>query len=317
MSRPEYIPLSDEAARAVAGPASRYAALIEDAFNVLMETPGGGVSIDGDAKSRAGAKQAVSALAAQADSGREVTEADVRVAIGNARAGTGKAPAGGLPSGRRGQVAPRTPGQARYLDALTKCDLVFGLGPAGTGKTFLAVAHGAGLLLRGEVDRLIVSRPAVEAGERLGFLPGDMNEKVDPYMAPVWEALTDILGAEQLRRRREKGEIEVAPIAFLRGRTLSHAFIIIDEAQNTTRLQMKMVLTRIGEGSRMAVTGDPSQIDLVNAADSGLAHAVGLLEGVEGVGVNRFTAQDIVRHPMVERIVRAYDADAAKSGRAI
>ena len=317
MSRPEYIPLSDEAARAVAGPASRHAALIEDAFNVLMETPGGGVSIDGDAKSRAGAKQAVSALAAQADSGREVTEADVRVAIGNARAGTGKAPAGGLPSGRRGQVAPRTPGQARYLEALTKCDLVFGLGPAGTGKTFLAVAHGAGLLLRGEVDRLIVSRPAVEAGERLGFLPGDMNEKVDPYMAPVWEALTDILGAEQLRRRREKGEIEVAPIAFLRGRTLSHAFIIIDEAQNTTRLQMKMVLTRIGEGSRMAVTGDPSQIDLVNAADSGLAHAVGLLEGVEGVGVNRFTAQDIVRHPMVERIVRAYDADAAKSGRAI
>ena len=317
MSRPEYIPLSDEAARAVTGPASRHAALIEDAFNVLMETPGGGVSIDGDAKSRAGAKQAVSALAAQADSGREVTEADVRVAIGNARAGTGKAPAGGLPSGRRGQVAPRTPGQARYLDALTKCDLVFGLGPAGTGKTFLAVAHGAGLLLRGEVDRLIVSRPAVEAGERLGFLPGDMNEKVDPYMAPVWEALTDILGAEQLRRRREKGEIEVAPIAFLRGRTLSHAFIIIDEAQNTTRLQMKMVLTRIGEGSRMAVTGDPSQIDLVNAADSGLAHAVGLLEGVEGVGVNRFTAQDIVRHPMVERIVRAYDADAAKSGRAI
>ena len=317
MSRPEYIPLSDEAARAVTGPASRHAALIEDAFNVLMETPGGGVSIDGDAKSRAGAKQAVSALAAQADSGREVTEADVRVAIGNARAGTGKAPAGGLPSGRRGQVAPRTPGQARYLDALTKCDLVFGLGPAGTGKTFLAVAHGAGLLLRGEVDRLIVSRPAVEAGERLGFLPGDMNEKVDPYMAPVWEALTDIIGAEQLRRRREKGEIEVAPIAFLRGRTLSHAFIIIDEAQNTTRLQMKMVLTRIGEGSRMAVTGDPSQIDLVNAADSGLAHAVGLLEGVQGVGVNRFSVEDVVRHPMVERIVRAYDADAAKSGRAI
>ena len=304
MSRPEYIPLPDEAARAVAGPASRHAALIEDAFNVLMETPGGGVSIDGDANSRAGAKQAVSALAAQADSGREVTEADVRVAIGNARAGTG-------------QVAPRTPGQARYLDALTKCDLVFGLGPAGTGKTFLAVAHGAGLLLRGEVDRLIVSRPAVEAGERLGFLPGDMNEKVDPYMAPVWEALTDIIGAEQLRRRREKGEIEVAPIAFLRGRTLSHAFIIIDEAQNTTRLQMKMVLTRIGEGSRMAVTGDPSQIDLVNAADSGLAHAVGLLEGVQGVGVNRFSVEDVVRHPMVERIVRAYDADAAKSGRAI
>ena len=317
MSRPEYIPLSDAAARAVAGPASRHAALIEDAFNVLIETPGGGVSVDGDAKSRAGAKQAVSAVAAMADSGRDVTEADVRVAIGNARSGTGKSPAGGLPTGRRGQVSPRTPGQARYLDALNRCELVFGLGPAGTGKTFLAVAHGAGLLLRGEVDRLIVSRPAVEAGERLGFLPGDMNEKVDPYMAPVWEALTDILGVEQFRRRREKGEIEVAPIAFLRGRTLSHAFIIVDEAQNTTRLQMKMVLTRIGEGSRMAVTGDPSQIDLVNAADSGLAHAVGLLEGVQGVGVNRFSVEDVVRHPMVERIVRAYDADAAKNGRAV
>jgi phosphate starvation-inducible PhoH-like protein len=317
VSRPEYIPLSDAAARAVAGPASRHAALIEDAFNVLIETPGGGVSIDGDAKSRAGAKQAVNTLAALADSGREISEADVRVAIGNARSGTGKSPAGGLPTGRRGQVAPRTPGQARYLEALNRCELVFGLGPAGTGKTFLAVAHGAGLLLRGEVDRLIVSRPAVEAGERLGFLPGDMNEKVDPYMAPVFEALGDILGAEQFRRRREKGEIEVAPIAFLRGRTLSHAFVIVDEAQNTTRLQMKMVLTRIGEGSRMAVTGDPTQIDLVNAADSGLAHAVGLLEGVEGVGVNRFSVEDVVRHPMVERIVRAYDADAAKNGRAV
>lgn len=316
MSRPEYVPLSDAALRAVAGAASRHAALIEDAFDVLIETPGGGVSIDGDAKSRNAAKQAVSAIAAQADAGREVSEADVRVAIGAARSGSGRSPAG-LPAGRRGQVAPRTAGQARYLQALASCELVFGLGPAGTGKTFLAVAHGAGLLLRGEVDRLIVSRPAVEAGERLGFLPGDLTEKVDPYMAPVWEALTDILGADQFRRRREKGEIEVAPIAFLRGRTLSHAFVIVDEAQNTTRLQMKMVLTRIGEGSRMAVTGDPTQIDLVNPADSGLAHAVGLLEGLEGVGVNRFSVEDVVRHPMVARIVKAYDADAAKSGRAI
>jgi len=155
----------------------------------------------------------------------------------------------------------------------------------------------------------------VEAGERLGFLPGDLSEKVDPYMAPVWEALTDILGAEQFRRRREKGEIEVVPIAFMRGRTLSHAFVIVDEAQNTSRLQMKMVLTRLGEGARMAVTGDPTQIDLVNPTDSGLAHAVSLLEGVKGVGVNRFTVEDVVRHPMVERIVRAYDADAAKRGR--
>ena len=321
MSRaPEFITLSDVASRAVAGANSRHAALIEDAFDVLVETPGGGVSLTGDAKGRAQAKKVVQAIAERADQGHDIAEADVRVAIGTARtggAGAGSLGVGALPIGRRGQVAPKTKTQAEYLQALGACELVFGVGPAGTGKTFLAVAHGAGLLLRGEVDRLIVSRPAVEAGERLGFLPGDLTEKVDPYMAPVWEALTDILGAEQLRRRREKGEIEVAPIAFLRGRTLAHAFVICDEAQNATRLQMKMVLTRLGEGARMVVTGDPSQIDLVNSSDSGLAHAVGLLEGVKGVGVNRFTADDVVRHPMVERIVRAYDADAAKRGRSI
>jgi phosphate starvation-inducible PhoH-like protein len=309
---PEFITLSDVAVRAVAGANSRHAALIEDAFGVLVETPGGGVSVSGDAKGRTQAKKAVQAIAARADQGLEIAEADVRVAIGQAR--SGQTPVG-LPVGRRGQVAPKTPMQAEYLQALGRCELVFGLGPAGTGKTFLAVAHGAGLLLRGDVDRLIVSRPAVEAGERLGFLPGDLTEKVDPYMAPVWEALTDILGADQLRRRREKGEIEVAPIAFLRGRTLSHAFVIVDEAQNATRLQMKMVLTRLGEGARMVVTGDPSQIDLVNPMDSGLWHAVSLLEGVKGIGVTRFTAEDVVRHPLVERIVRAYDADAAKTGR--
>ncbi|MFC3068093.1 PhoH family protein [Phenylobacterium soli] len=317
MSRaPEFIHLSDAAVRAVAGANSRHAALIEDAFGVLLETPGGGVSVQGDSKARAQAKKAVQTIAERADQGLEIAEADVRVAIGQAKSGgPGGASAGGLPVGRRGQVAPKTAAQANYLQALAKCDLTFGLGPAGTGKTFLAVAHGAGLLLRGEVDRLIVSRPAVEAGERLGFLPGDLTEKVDPYMAPVWEALTDILGAEQLRRRREKGEIEVAPIAFLRGRTLSHAYIIVDEAQNATRLQMKMVLTRLGEGARMVVTGDPTQIDLVNPQDSGLAHAVGLLEDVKGIGVVRFSAEDVVRHPLVERIVRAYDADAAKRGR--
>jgi len=308
---PEFIALSDAAVRAVAGTNSRHAALLEDAFGVLVETPGGGVSLSGDAKSRGLAKKAVQAIADRADQGIEVAEADVRVAIGQVRTGSGAAP-GALPVGRRGQVAPKTATQAKYLDALARCEMVFGLGPAGTGKTFLAVAHGAGLLMRGEVDRLIVSRPAVEAGERLGFLPGDLNEKVDPYMAPVWEALTDILGADQLRRRREKGEIEVAPIAFLRGRTLSHAYVIVDEAQNATRLQMKMVLTRLGEGARMVITGDPTQIDLVNAFDSGLAHAVGLLEDVKGIGVVRFSSEDVVRHPLVERIVKAYDADAAR-----
>lgn len=318
MSRPpEFLPLSDEAARAVYGPGGRHAALIEDAFKVLIETPGGGVSVQGDARGRAQAKRAIQTLAEIVDAGAEASEADVRVAVGEARSGgsaAGSAPATAAAGGaaRRGPVSPKTRTQAQYMDMLGRYDVTFGLGPAGTGKTFLAVAHGAGMLMRGDVDRLIVTRPAVEAGEKLGFLPGDLTEKVDPYMAPVWEALTQIVGTEQLRRRRDKGEIEVAPIAFMRGRTLSHAYVIVDEAQNTSRLQMKMVLTRLGEGSRMAVTGDPSQIDLLNAADSGLAHAVSILEGVEGVGVTRFSAEDVVRHPMVARIVKAYDADAAK-----
>ena len=306
----EFMPLSEDAVRAASGPSGRHAALIEDAFHVLVETPGGGVSLNGEARARRAAKQAVETLAARADAGLDVTPADVRVAIDEARRGGG----GGKPIGRRGAVGAKTQAQARYLELMARHDLVFSLGPAGTGKTFLAVAHGAGLLLSGEVDRLVITRPAVEAGERLGFLPGDLIEKVDPYMAPIFEALTDILGAEQLKRRRDRGEIEVAPIAFMRGRTLAHAFVIVDEAQNASRLQMKMVLTRLGEGARMTVTGDPSQIDLPRADDSGLAHAVSILEGVDGVAVMRFAAGDVVRHPLVERIVRAYDADAARRG---
>ncbi|MEH0195002.1 phosphate starvation-inducible protein PhoH [Caulobacter zeae] len=309
MSRtPEFLPLSDDAVVAVTGPSGRHAALIEDAFKVLLETPGGGVKITGDVKGRSAAKRALLALAERADAGHEVVEADIRVAVGEAHSAGGQASPRAV---RRGAVSPKTKNQAAYMEQMARHPLVFGLGPAGTGKTFLAVAQGAGMLLRGEVDRLIVTRPAVEAGEKLGFLPGDLNEKVDPYMAPVWEALTDIMGAEQLRRRRDKGEIEVAPIAFMRGRTLAHAFVIVDEAQNCSRLQMKMVLTRLGEGARMVVTGDPTQIDLLNPRDSGLAHAVSILDGVEGVAVARFTSTDVVRHPLVERIVKAYDADAA------
>jgi phosphate starvation-inducible PhoH-like protein len=290
--------------------------LIEDAFAVLMETPGGGVRLRGDAKAREGAKRAVDMIARRAETGAGVDESDVRAAITAARVGdTPPGQGASLALGRRGVIAPKTPAQARYLEALSQCELVFGTGPAGTGKTFVAVAYGASLLMRGEVDRLVVTRPAVEAGERLGFLPGDLNEKVDPYLAPIWEALSDIMGGEALRRRRDRGEIEVAPIAFMRGRTLSHAFIIVDEAQNTSRLQMKMVLTRLGEGARMAVTGDPSQVDLLNQNDSGLFHAISILEGVKGVAVSRFEASDVVRHPMVERIVKAYDADAAKRSR--
>ena len=312
MSRaaPEFLVLSDAAVRAVSGPGGGHAALLEHAFEVMIETPGGEVSVRGDAKGRSGARRAIEALAARIETGAEVEESDVRAAIVAARAGDGPIPSGSsLPLGRRGVTAPKTKAQAAYLEALASHELVFGVGPAGTGKTYLAVAYGASLLLRGEVDRLVVARPAVEAGERLGFLPGDLTEKVDPYLAPIWEALADLMGAEALRRRRDRGEIEVAPIAFMRGRTLSQAFVIVDEAQNASRLQMKMVLTRLGEGARMAVTGDPSQVDLINRADSGLAHAVSILEGVKGVAVSRFEASDVVRHPLVERIVKAYDAD--------
>jgi len=315
-SEAEFVALSDAALREVVGPNSRHLALIEDAFSVLIEAPGGGVSIAGHGRDRARTKEVIAAVAERVATGAPVTEGDVRVAITAARSGDfPKGPGARTPvTARRGggAVGPKTAAQAAYLDCLSRYDLVFGIGPAGTGKTFLAVAHGAGLLMRGEVDRLIVTRPAVEAGEKLGFLPGDLTEKVDPYMAPVWEALTDIMGGDQLRRRRDKGEIEVAPIAFMRGRTLSHAYVIVDEAQNASRLQMKMVLTRLGEGARMVVTGDPSQIDLLNPNDSGLAHALRILDGVEGVAMARFEAKDVVRHPLVERIVRAYDADTAR-----
>ena len=317
-SSEEFLPYDEAVVRAVAGPQSRHAALLEDAFRVLVETPGGGVRLRGEAPARGAARRAVDAIARRIEAGAEVAESDVRAAVTAARHGdsppAARAPGVGapaqLPPGRRGSTAPKTAAQARYVEALAANDLVFGVGPAGTGKTFMAVAFGAGLLLRGEVDRLVVTRPAVEAGERLGFLPGDLSEKVDPYMAPIWEALNDILGPDAVRRRREKGEIEVAPIAFMRGRTLNNAFVIVDEAQNTSRLQMKMVLTRLGEGARMAVTGDPGQVDLPRVEDSGLAHAVRILEGVKGVGVSRFEATDVVRHPLVERIVRAYDKDA-------
>jgi phosphate starvation-inducible PhoH-like protein len=307
----EFVPLSDDAVRAVSGPNSRHAALLEAAFDILIETPGGGVSMrGGDTKGRAAAKRAIRAIAARAETGAEVAEADVRAMVGAARAGESSQFGANLTVGRRGPIAPKTAAQARYIEQLESKELVFGVGPAGTGKTFLAVAYGATLLTQGKVDRLVITRPAVEAGERLGFLPGDLMEKVDPYLAPIWSALDDILGPDNARRRRDRGEIEVAPLAFMRGRTLAHAYVIVDEAQNTTRLQMKMVLTRLGEGARMVVTGDPSQVDLINPRDSGLSQAVRILDGVEGVGVSTFGAEDVVRHKLVERIVRAYDADA-------
>jgi phosphate starvation-inducible PhoH-like protein len=212
---------------------------------------------------------------------------------------------------RKKTIVPRTLAQTHYMRELVDNDIIFALGPAGTGKTYIAVAQAVSQLITGSVQRLILSRPAVEAGEKLGFLPGDMKEKVDPYLRPLYDALNDCLPAEQVERRIASGEIEIAPIAFMRGRTLADAFIILDEAQNTTPAQMKMFLTRFGERSRMVVCGDPKQVDLpggVNA--SGLADAVGRLEGVEGIAVSRFTAADVVRHPIVGRIVEAYEGPA-------
>ncbi len=208
---------------------------------------------------------------------------------------------------RKRRLNPRSPGQADYIKAMQRHELVFGVGPAGTGKTYMAVAYGVSLLLNGEVERIILSRPAVEAGERLGFLPGDMKDKVDPYLRPLYDALHDMLPSDQVLSRLENGEIEIAPLAFMRGRTLSNAFVILDEAQNTTPVQMKMFLTRLGERSRMVVTGDLSQVDLPNGQPSGLRDASETLAKLEEVGFVQFAHADIVRHELVTKIVRAYD----------
>jgi phosphate starvation-inducible PhoH-like protein len=213
---------------------------------------------------------------------------------------------------RRRVVKARTPTQSTYIRALEKSDLVLGVGPAGTGKTYLAVAFAARCLERGVVERIILSRPAVEAGERLGFLPGDMREKVDPYLRPLYDALYDVLPPDKVERDIESGVIEIAPLAFMRGRTLANAFVILDEAQNTSTMQMKMFLTRLGENSKMVVTGDPSQIDLPPGQRSGLEEAVGLLTGIGGIEIVRFFNADIVRRDLVARIVEAYDQAVAQ-----
>jgi phosphate starvation-inducible PhoH-like protein len=208
---------------------------------------------------------------------------------------------------KRSDLRPRTPRQRDYLNNILKHDITFGVGPAGTGKTWLAVACAIDAMERDTVQRLVLTRPAVEAGERLGFLPGDLAQKVDPYLRPLYDALYDLMGFEKVQRLFEKQTIEIAPLAYMRGRTLNHAFVILDEAQNTTPEQMKMFLTRIGFGSKAVITGDPSQVDLPRGQDSGLAHAVKVLEDVQGIATTRFTSRDVVRHPLVARIVDAYD----------
>ncbi len=298
------------------GDHDRHLAKLEQGLEVRLACRGNRVSISGDPARVEAAQAALSVLWGRLCRGQGVASGDVDAAIRMSNARTAEAdprlPLSDLPAirTRRGSVGPRTPGQASYMDLLARHEMVFGIGPAGTGKTYLAVAQAVAMLSAGRVERIVLSRPAVEAGERLGFLPGDMKEKVDPYLRPLYDALGDMMPGDQVTRRIATGEIEVAPLAFMRGRTLAHAFVILDEAQNTTPAQMKMFLTRMGEGTRMVVTGDLSQVDLPPGTRSGLRDALDTLEGVQGIGVNRFDVRDVVRHPLVARIVDAYEQRA-------
>ncbi len=295
----------------------KHLAIVEQETDVLINPHGNRLFINGSPSSCLVAQAVFNELMQRLERGLSVEEDDVLAAIRLATNGGGAelittSSDRYLVNTRNKTISPRSPQQAKYIDALKKHDMVFGIGPAGTGKTYLAAAFGISLLLKKQVERLILSRPAVEAGERLGFLPGDMKEKVDPYLRPLYDALHDFIPKDQVTRKLDAGEIEVAPLAFMRGRTLSKAFVILDEAQNTTPMQMKMFLTRLGEHSKMVVTGDPTQIDLPQTAGerrprSGLVEAVGLLEGVKGVAFTRFTDKDVVRHPLVSRIVKAYE----------
>jgi len=292
------------------GDHDRHLARIEQRLGVRLACRGNRISISGTPEQIAAAEAALSALYRQLERGEMIDGPKVDAALRMTDpAGEPRLPLSDLPAirTRKGAVGPRSPGQAAYMELLARHEMVFALGPAGTGKTYLAVAQAVAMLTTGKVDRIVLTRPAVEAGERLGFLPGDMKEKVDPYLRPLYDALNEMLPGEQFTKRLTTGEIEIAPLAFMRGRTLSHAFVILDEAQNTTAVQMKMFLTRMGEGTRMVITGDLTQIDLPSGIRSGMADALETLEGIQGIGVARFANSDVVRHPLVGRIVEAYD----------
>jgi len=308
-------------ASALFGQYGQNLALIEKRLGVMVDSRGNHVTIEGSRDAAEQARRVLESLYEQIKRDHELSTGDVEGAIrlAIAQGSLFDFDAGAARPGfeeinlRKRVVRARTPAQDAYVRAMRRHALVFGIGPAGTGKTWLAVAHAITLFERKEVDRIVLSRPAVEAGERLGFLPGDMREKVDPYLRPIYDALFDLMDARIVERALQTGEIEIAPLAFMRGRTLSNAVVILDEAQNTTTMQMKMFLTRLGENSRMIVTGDPSQVDLPHGQTSGLAEAVKLLEGVEGISRCSFTAEDVIRHELVARIVSAYDkADAAR-----
>ena len=309
----EHIDFDDNRLAAeLSGGHDEHLAILEDALGVRIDPRGNRFAVTGEVSARRRAMRALSDLYARLERGEPVGAAETRAAakLSDAPAAAARAasPPGGAIKTPKRLITARTPNQAVYLEKLRSHDLTFGVGPAGTGKTYLAVAHAVGLLLTGAVERIILSRPALEAGERIGFLPGDMKEKVDPFLRPLYDALHDMMHADFVERRIAAGDIEIAPIAFMRGRTLARSAIILDEAQNATPAQMKMFLTRLGEGAHMTVTGDASQTDLPDGETSGLADALATLSGVEGVAEARFTASDVVRHPLVSRIINAYDA---------
>ena len=305
------------------GEHDRNLAALEDRLSVQILRRGNRLAVIGDADSRERAAEVLRSLYQRLESGKGLESGDIdrELRMGPALRETGPQAGdqtemfGEGPNGRveirtrRKVVEPRTEAQKQYVRALFEHDMAFGIGPAGTGKTYLAVAVGVSMFLGGHVDKIILSRPAVEAGERLGFLPGDAKEKVDPYMQPLYDALNDFLPAKQVQKMIEEKVIEIAPLAFMRGRTLSHAFVVLDEAQNATSMQMKMFLTRLGEGSRMVITGDRTQIDLPRGVTSGLIEAERLLSGIPRISFTRFTSKDVVRHPLVAAIIEAYDAD--------
>ncbi len=309
------VPFEDNRALTSAlGEYDAHLALIEDRLGIEAHPHGNVVTLKGPEAGCKLAREVLEEAYRRTLKGEAVSAGDLEGLIRHARQDR-SAPSEGLAqiATRRRIVKSRTLAQSAYIRALDTTDLVFGIGPAGTGKTYLAVAYAAQCLERGVVERIILSRPAVEAGERLGFLPGDMREKVDPYLRPLYDALDDVLPPEKVERDIESGVIEIAPLAFMRGRTLANAFVILDEAQNTTSMQMKMFLTRLGENSKMVVTGDPSQIDLPPGMRSGLEEAVALLDGVAGIESVRFTQSDVVRRDLVARIVAAYDKADGKS----
>jgi len=300
------------------GDYDRHLITIEQRLGVHIAARGNRVQIEGDPDAAARAREVLIGLYNRLDQGHDVDSEAVEAVLGMAVQPNldgiineeVASPPRVMIRTRKKTIVPRSTTQTTYMEALARDEMIFALGPAGTGKTYLAVAQAVQQLIGGSVDRLILSRPAVEAGERLGFLPGDMKEKVDPYLRPLYDALYDMLPTEQVERRIASGEIEIAPIAFMRGRTLSDAFIILDEAQNTTPAQMKMFLTRFGMRSRMVVCGDPKQIDLPEPGKSGLHDAVSRLEGIDKLSIVRFGAGDVVRHPLVGRIVEAYEGKA-------